>query len=185
LNAGWNIIGAISSPVSVTSITSETPNFIISQFYGYARGYQQADSLYPGYGYWVRAAQAGSIALNAGSVAASRTRVKIVPTGELPPAPPVSAAVVNELPKQFALSQNYPNPFNPTTTIAYALPHNSKVRLAVYNVLGEEVRVLADDNETAGYKTAKFDASNLSSGVYFVRLQADTYMAVRKMVVMR
>jgi glycosidase len=185
LNAGWNIIGSISSPVSVNSITSESPGLIISQFFGYTRGYTQADSLSPGYGYWVRASVAGSVTLNAGSVAASRTRVKIVPTADQPPAPPVGAALTNNLPKEFALSQNYPNPFNPTTLIEYALPKQSYVTLTLYNVLGQQVAKLVDGEQQPGYKSVTFNGSNLSSGLYFYRLNAGSFTSVKKMMIVK
>ncbi|HPS64881.1 MAG TPA: YCF48-related protein, partial [Ignavibacteria bacterium] len=65
---------------------------------------------------------------------------------------------------------NYPNPFNPTTKISFNLPMNSYVRLAVYNIIGQEVKVLINGRMTSGYKEIQFDGSSLSSGVYFYRL---------------
>jgi hypothetical protein len=85
-------------------------------------------------------------------------------------------AVSNEaeatLPGSFALHQNYPNPFNPSTHISFDLVTASDVRLAVYDVLGREVRVLADGRHTAGRHTVSFEAGNLPSGVYLYRLEA-------------
>jgi hypothetical protein len=78
------------------------------------------------------------------------------------------------LPEGFRLDQNYPNPFNPSTTIKYELPKSSMVRLSVYDILGREVSVLLNDKGDAGVHEVKFDASGLSSGVYFYRLQAGT-----------
>lgn len=75
-------------------------------------------------------------------------------------------------PEKFELSQNYPNPFNPTTIINFQLPIDNYVTVKVYNILGEEVAILVDGFETAGYKTIKFDGSNLSSGIYFVQMKA-------------
>jgi hypothetical protein len=92
---------------------------------------------------------------------------------------------VNILPSAFALNQNYPNPFNPETSIEYALPENGKVRLAVYNILGQEVKVLIDGRMEAGYHTVTFDGTDLSSGVYFYRLEAVDFIMTRKMVLLK
>lgn len=78
------------------------------------------------------------------------------------------------VPYRFELSQNYPNPFNPTTTIDFMLPSTSLVTLTVYNILGQEVRVLADRQMMdAGWQEVEFDGNSLSSGVYFYRLSAE------------
>ncbi len=76
-------------------------------------------------------------------------------------------------PEYFELYQNYPNPFNPTTTIAYQLPSESRVALRAFNLLGQEVALLLDEDEHAGYHQVNFDASRLSSGLYVYRLVAD------------
>ena len=85
------------------------------------------------------------------------------------------------LPERFALEQNYPNPFNPTTVISGQWTADSRVRLVVYDLLGREVAVLADSRYPAGKYSFTFDARNLSSGVYFYRLSAGSFTAVRKM----
>ena len=89
------------------------------------------------------------------------------------------------LPSDFKLYQNYPNPFNPTTTIRYELPRASHVSLRVYNILGQEVAVLVDDVQGAGVKSVIWNASKMSSGVYFYRLQAGTFFAVQKMALIK
>lgn len=76
-----------------------------------------------------------------------------------------------ELPKEFGLSQNYPNPFNPSTTINYALPKASDVSIDVFNILGKKVASLVNQRKTAGNHSVQFQASNLSSGVYFYTLR--------------
>ena len=92
-------------------------------------------------------------------------------------------------PEECILSQNYPNPFNATTLIRYALPavsgKQTAVRLEVYNILGEKVATLVDGNQKLGYKTARWDASSFSSGIYFYRLQAGDFVQTRKMVVLK
>ncbi len=72
----------------------------------------------------------------------------------------------------FALEQNYPNPFNPSTTIRYGLPNRSHVSLTVFNTLGQQVALLQDGGQEAGYHEVRFEGSGLSSGVYFYRIQA-------------
>lgn len=93
------------------------------------------------------------------------------------------------MPTEFSLMQNYPNPFNPETTIPFALPVRSNVKLSVYDLLGREVATLAEGSFEAGTHTVSWDASNLSSGVYFYRLDAQgaqqNFNSTRKIVLMK
>jgi hypothetical protein len=89
------------------------------------------------------------------------------------------------LPLEFTLEQNYPNPFNPGTVIAWQLPSESTVRLAVYDLLGRQVAVLVDDVRPAGRYTVNFDASALGSGVYVYRLEAAGFVQTRKMTLVK
>jgi hypothetical protein len=89
------------------------------------------------------------------------------------------------IPTKFDLSQNYPNPFNPVTKINFDLPEDGKVNLRIYDILGREVAILVNEVRTAGYYTVSFDASNFASGVYFYRLSAGNYNAVKKLVLIR
>ena len=88
-------------------------------------------------------------------------------------------------PHSFQLYNNYPNPFNPSTTIGFSLPKKSNVKLSVYNILGEEVAVVMDGQMNAGEHRITFKASNLSSGLYFYRLTAGEYVAVKKMMLIK
>lgn len=88
-------------------------------------------------------------------------------------------------PVDFFLMQNYPNPFNPKTTIRYELPISSYVVLTIYNLLGQILSLLVDEHQAAGLHQATFDSINLSSGVYFYRLQAGTYVETKKLVLLR
>jgi hypothetical protein len=96
-----------------------------------------------------------------------------------------SVAVDRTVPTSFSLDQNYPNPFNPSTTIEYALPDASQVRLEVFNAIGERVATLVDEEQDAGRYRAAFDASRLPSGVYLYRLAAGAQVSVRRMVLMK
>jgi hypothetical protein len=89
------------------------------------------------------------------------------------------------LPKNFELSQNYPNPFNPSTMINYALPVDSKVILEVFNITGEKVGQLVNEEKTAGNYTVEFDAGKLSSGFYIYQLRIGNFVQSRKMILMK
>ncbi len=86
------------------------------------------------------------------------------------------------VPAEFKLYQNYPNPFNPATVIEFALPSAQNVKLSVYNILGQEIKVLNDGPLTAGYHKFTFDGKNLASGIYFYRVVAGKFSEVKKMV---
>ena len=90
-----------------------------------------------------------------------------------------------ELPVRVELRQNYPNPFNPATTIRYAVPEEGRVRLEVFNLNGSRVAVLADERQATGYYTVRFEAADLSSGIYFYRLKAGRTEIIRKMTLIK
>jgi photosystem II stability/assembly factor-like uncharacterized protein len=89
------------------------------------------------------------------------------------------------LPAEFILAQNFPNPFNPTTEIRYQVPQASDVRLVVYDILGREAAVLANERKAGGKYEVRFDATGLASGVYLYRLTAGDLVQTRKMVLVR
>ena len=89
------------------------------------------------------------------------------------------------LPAKFQLEQNYPNPFNPVTVIKYQLPFNSSVTLKIFDILGKEVETLVNEEKNAGYYQISFDASSLSSGIYFYTLQTENYFTTKKMILLK
>ncbi len=89
------------------------------------------------------------------------------------------------LPEAYALSQNYPNPFNPTTVISFAIPEQADVTLKVFNLLGQEVATLMNGVRTAGTHEVNFNASSLSSGVYFYTIKAGQFTSTKKMMLIK
>jgi photosystem II stability/assembly factor-like uncharacterized protein len=89
------------------------------------------------------------------------------------------------VPEKYELAQNFPNPFNPNTTIKYALPEASFVKLVVYNALGEVVKTLVSDNRDAGYYETVFDAKELASGMYIYRIEAGSFISTAKMILLK
>lgn len=89
------------------------------------------------------------------------------------------------LPKEFNLYQNYPNPFNPETNIKFDIPADIHVKLIVYDILGREIKVLVNEVMQAGNHNIKLNASNLSSGIYFYKIEAGDYISSKKMVVLK
>ena len=103
-----------------------------------------------------------------------------VPTGRVTSVPP---AVTR--PEFHVLCQNYPNPFNPSTTIRYGLLSRSQVIVTVFNTLGQNVSILMNGEQEAGYHEVRFDGSNLPSGVYFYRMQAGSHTETKKLLLVR
>ncbi|PIQ09889.1 MAG: hypothetical protein COW71_04690 [Ignavibacteriales bacterium CG18_big_fil_WC_8_21_14_2_50_31_20] len=91
----------------------------------------------------------------------------------------------NTIPNTFSLSQNYPNPFNPTTIIQYSIKEVSNVKLRVYDMLGREVKTLVNQQQSAGRYNIEFNAANLSSGVYFYRIEAGNFVASKKLLLLK
>jgi hypothetical protein len=93
-----------------------------------------------------------------------------------------SAPQTSELPRGYVLRQNYPNPFNPVTTIQFDLSEMTLVAIRIYNVLGQQVTVIADGNYPAGNHRIRWNAGGLPSGVYFCRMQANGNIRTIKML---
>jgi len=188
------MIGSLGYPVDVTSIGGSATGMQLSSFFAYtSRGYREADTLRAGFGYWVKSLTEGAIVLTAHVNNFSMPKIGIMPGAGQPPPPPSSSDDVvravkaaGNIPIVFDLFQNYPNPFNPSTELRFDLPEDSRVTLKVYNVLGAEVAtVLQDAAYDAGHHSISFSAERLSSGVYFYRIAAGSWSAMRKMTVVK
>ncbi len=106
------------------------------------------------------------------------------------PAVKVERQTGSEMPKEFVLNQNYPNPFNPTTEVTYSVPMKSKIRLSVYNMMGQKIATLFDGEQAAGSYSATWDARDefgrvMPSGIYFCRMETESMSKTVKMALMK
>ncbi|MBX2977120.1 MAG: T9SS type A sorting domain-containing protein [Ignavibacteriaceae bacterium] len=92
---------------------------------------------------------------------------------------------IENIPTEYTLYQNYPNPFNPSTTIKFGLPKDSKVTLEVYNIIGEKVTTLINQEMSAGYHNVNYSGNELSTGIYIYRITANEFTSTRKFVLMK
>ena len=97
----------------------------------------------------------------------------------------LQSAVEVGVPSKYSLGQNYPNPFNPVTKINFDLPENGRADIRLYDLLGREVAVILNEVRNAGYHTVVFDASNLSSGIYFYKLVSGKFTSIKKMALVK
>ena len=291
VNTGWNLIGGYEGPFPTDNILSIPPDLISSPVYKFSGGYQVADTLIAGFGYWVYTSGTGQLMIDTSCIATplqlddkkkentelfKENMGRIIlsdVTGnsytlyavntqedlskyELPPLPPAgifdirysSGRIAEDLnspqiielngveypvtirvenmgikltdvytqeiskelqpgeeliiqnnlldklsvqssqsntPVVYALDQNFPNPFNPTTQISWQAPADGMQTLKVFDVLGNEVAVLVNEFRPAGRYEAKFEASNLASGIYIYKLQAGEFVQTRKMILLK
>ncbi len=95
----------------------------------------------------------------------------------------VGINTISSVPAEFSLEQNYPNPFNPVTNIKFAVPVTGNMKISVYNILGDEIEILVNENLTPGTYSVDFNAEKYSSGVYFYRLQSEKFSDSKKMII--
>jgi hypothetical protein len=114
----------------------------------------------------------------------AKSLIEFILTNKFDEVMPV-ADYVSEIPSAYQLYQNYPNPFNPSTTINYSIPEDGFVKLAIYNMLGEEVATIVRNVQKAGRYEVNFNASGLASGVYVYRIEAANYTSSKKLVLMK
>ena len=98
---------------------------------------------------------------------------------------PTSIQPNTNTPDEYSLSQNYPNPFNPSTKLEFGISNFGFVSLKVYDVLGNEVKTLINENKPAGSYTVTFDGSNLSSGIYFYKLESGSFIETKRMILLK
>jgi len=98
---------------------------------------------------------------------------------------PSSVDVPKNNPKSFILHANYPNPFNPKTIINYELPTTNYVVISVYNLIGQRVVTLVSEKQRAGYYSIEWNASNLSSGTYFIKMDANEFVQIIKSILVK
>ena len=96
----------------------------------------------------------------------------------------------NVLPTEYSLGNNYPNPFNPITRFTYSLPEDVRVRITVYDIQGRAVKTLVDSEQSAGYKSIQWNATNdagapVSAGLYFYRIQSSNFSQTKKMIFLK
>ncbi|MBK7498355.1 MAG: T9SS type A sorting domain-containing protein [Ignavibacteriales bacterium] len=91
----------------------------------------------------------------------------------------------NGIPLVYSLEQNYPNPFNPSTTIKFSIPEQTNVTLKIFNSIGQEVASLLNGEMAAGNHSVDFNASKLSSGVYFYRIDSPSFTSTKKMILIK
>ena len=139
-----------------------------------ARGVQQQIYIYPGFSH---------TDLPFDTTMLNRVRVWYTAHGLIPAAGVTEGEPV--LPPAFSLAQNYPNPFNPTTTIDFSLPAVTHVTLKVFDILGREVATLVDKLEPPGENSVRLEASRLSSGVYYYRITAGSFIGTKQMLLVR
>ncbi len=89
------------------------------------------------------------------------------------------------LPQEYTLEQNYPNPFNPLTTISFGIPESGMTSLRVYNIIGQEIAVLLNEDTPAGIYNIQFDATDMTSGLYLYRLQSKDFISIKKMLLIK
>ena len=106
-------------------------------------------------------------------------------TGTIIVQDPVGVSDDESIAEQFELQQNYPNPFNPITRISYAIPSASFVNLKVYDIIGNEITVLVNEEKQAGNYQIDFDATELTGGVYFYQLLTGSFVETKKMILMK
>ncbi len=146
----------------------------------------EGDESFAGYGLYRVAVKGQMPEMGRWFYGSTLIKVKGEEPSKIPDAEPKTEL---QAPDAFGLSQNFPNPFNPETQISYSLPQDAHVTLTIFNIVGQKVKTLVDELQDAGYKTIHWDGKNdsgneVSSGIYFYRIQAGDYSQTKRMVLL-
>ncbi len=201
---GWHMIGALYDSVDFSN-PNDNPDGSILITYGYNHSTEQyyaTTTLVPGEGYWIAAYQDCDLTVSSGALTSApvaqglenqpQWQEFVAKFGSTPPPPP--GAMGLNLPgfpvKKFTLYANYPNPFNPTTHIRFAIDKPGKVKLEIFNILGQRVITLLNENRKPGVYEVIWDAKDaqghkVPSGIYFYRLKAGDKVAIKKMMLLK
>jgi M6 family metalloprotease-like protein len=176
----------LDSPVEIKSANEYWVGYRINSSGGWPAGID-GGPMVPGRGAWINWTGSWQILTGLNPSADYNFRIRAVTGGIVTGVEPVAGIPVN-----FNLYQNYPNPFNPSTIIRYSLPESGRVRLDVFNALGQLVERAVDDVQTTGFYEVRFDGSHLPSGVYYYRLRllerengGDSFMQTRRFVLVK
>lgn len=188
VQSGWNMIGSLSVPLAVADIASVPGGIVTSEFFKYENGYAVADTLSPGFGYWVKVNQTGKLVLQRSTQGRMiMEKIQIVHSDQKPPLPPFEdrGNTANVDTKKYGLGQNYPNPFNPVTDIEYHVADGGYVSLIVFDLLGRGVATLVSEVKQAGSYVLTWDASDFPNGVYFCRMQSGGFVETKKLFLIK
>lgn len=189
LNQGWNLIGSLSVPFPITNITSDPPGLITSQIFGYdGTGYQIADTIKPGKGYWIKANSDATLILSQNPILTDKINILLL--NENPPNPPANDYNSSSTPDRYILHNVYPNPFNPSTKIKIDVPEFSNIELSVYNVLGQKVKTLLNSNLNPGSYEFEWDGTSdnkikSTSGIYYIKMSTEKYQSIQKVLLVK
>jgi hypothetical protein len=182
---GWNLIGSVGIPILVSSIISEPGEMITSSFFKYDGNYNITDTISPGGGYWIKVDRDGELYFTTTPIMNPAGHINIQLTNEYPPPAPESGSNSITADENVFRLSNHPNPFNPKTAIKYYLSIPTHVKIAVLNLLGQEMKLLVDGYQTAGDHSVSFDAGDLPSGIYFYKIQTTGLTQLKKMLLMK
>ena len=191
---GWHLIGSVMDDVDFSDPCDSPDGSVLAGFgWDPVSDYYAAQTLVATEGYWIAVGQECVVAVGCcpwfGSV--QRMDGKNLDAfqkafGSQPPPPPfMIESSADRMPEKYVLHQNYPNPFNPVTTIEYMLPEAVRVKVEIYNTLGQVVEVLVDGGQEVGYHSVMWDGSDVSSGVYFCRLHAVNFVQTKRMLLLK